>query len=31
MVEGTKKGLQGYKSNVNTQTNTWNVNEWKWA
>jgi len=31
MVEGTKKGLQGYKSNVNTQTNTWNVNVWKWA
>ncbi len=31
MVEGTKKGLEGYKPNVNTQTNTWNVNEWKWA
>ncbi|WP_373504560.1 peptide ABC transporter substrate-binding protein [Aestuariivirga sp.] len=30
MVEGTKKGLEGYKPNVNTQTNTWNVNEWKW-
>ena len=31
MVEGTKKGLEGYKPNVNTQTNTWNVNEWKWT
>ena len=31
MVEGTKKGLEGYKPNVNTQTNTWNVNEWKWV
>jgi peptide/nickel transport system substrate-binding protein len=31
MIEGTKAGLTGYKPNVNTQTNTWNCNEWKWS
>ncbi len=31
MVEGVKKGLLGFKSNVNTQENCWNVNEWKWS
>ncbi|MCB1381142.1 MAG: peptide ABC transporter substrate-binding protein [Alphaproteobacteria bacterium] len=31
VVEGTKAGLQGFKSNVNVQTNAWNINEWKWS
>ena len=31
LIEGTKAGLSGYKANVNTQVNTWNVNEWKWS
>jgi peptide/nickel transport system substrate-binding protein len=30
MVEGTKAKLKGYEPNVNTQTNTWNMNEWYW-
>ncbi|MGD0639315.1 MAG: ABC transporter substrate-binding protein [Roseiarcus sp.] len=31
MIEGTKKGLLGFKSNVNVQENCWNANEWKWS
>ncbi|MCW3473594.1 peptide ABC transporter substrate-binding protein [Limobrevibacterium gyesilva] len=30
-VEGTKAKLKGYRPNINTQTNCWNVNEWYWA
>ena len=30
-VEGTKKGLMGFKPSVNVRCNTWNVNEWYWA
>jgi peptide/nickel transport system substrate-binding protein len=30
MVEGTKAKLVGHEANVNTQTNTWNMNLWYW-
>lgn len=31
VVEGTKKGLMGFRPTVNIRCNTWNVNEWYWA
>jgi peptide/nickel transport system substrate-binding protein len=31
VIEGTKAKLIGYKPNVNTQSNAWNVAEWYWA
>jgi peptide/nickel transport system substrate-binding protein len=30
MIEGTKAKLVGHEANVNTQTNTWNMNLWYW-
>ena len=30
-VRGHKKGLQGFKPNVNVRMNTWNSQPWYWA
>jgi peptide/nickel transport system substrate-binding protein len=31
MVEGTKGKLMGYRANINTQSNCWNIGQWYWA
>lgn len=31
MVQGVKKGLEGFDPNVNVQENSWNANTWYWA
>ncbi|ONG56209.1 ABC transporter substrate-binding protein [Pseudoroseomonas deserti] len=31
LVEGTKDNLTGFKPNINTSSNCWNVREWYWA
>lgn len=31
VAEGTKEGLIGYKPNINTSSNCWNIREWYWA
>ena len=31
MVEGTKSKLIGYRPNINTQVNSWNIAEWYWS
>jgi len=31
MVEGVKDGLQGFRANINTSSNCWNVRDWYWA
>jgi peptide/nickel transport system substrate-binding protein len=31
MVEGTKAKLMGYRPNINTQSNCWNIGQWYWA
>ncbi|MBX6742956.1 MAG: peptide ABC transporter substrate-binding protein [Acetobacteraceae bacterium] len=31
LVEGTKEGLNGYRPNINTSSNCWNLREWYWA
>ncbi len=30
-IEGYKQGLNGYRPNVNVQSNCWNANTWFWA
>jgi peptide/nickel transport system substrate-binding protein len=30
-IEGTKVGLDGYASNVNTLANSWNASSWRWT
>jgi peptide/nickel transport system substrate-binding protein len=30
-IEGTKKGLEGYESSINVQSNAWNARDWYWA
>jgi peptide/nickel transport system substrate-binding protein len=30
-IEGTKAGLNGYASNVNTLANSWNAASWRWT
>jgi peptide/nickel transport system substrate-binding protein len=30
-IEGTKAGLNGYASNVNTLANSWNAANWRWT
>ncbi|MCQ9615609.1 hypothetical protein L1889_01780 [Paenalcaligenes niemegkensis] len=30
-IEGYKKGLMGYKNNVNVLSNSWNAGTWYWA
>ncbi|HME25125.1 MAG TPA: peptide ABC transporter substrate-binding protein [Acetobacteraceae bacterium] len=30
-IEGTKSGLIGFQSNINTRVNTWNLEAWHWA
>lgn len=30
-AEGVKEGLQGYRPNINTSSNCWNIREWFWA
>ncbi|KAA2212600.1 peptide ABC transporter substrate-binding protein [Teichococcus oryzae] len=31
LVEGTKDNLIGFRSNINTSSNCWNIREWYWA
>ena len=31
LVEGTKEGLVGFRPNINTSSNCWNIREWYWA
>jgi len=31
VVEGVKDGLQGFRSNINSSSNCWNIREWYWA
>jgi peptide/nickel transport system substrate-binding protein len=31
LVEGTKEGLNGFRANINTSSNCWNIREWYWA
>jgi len=31
LVEGTKDGLNGFRPNINTSSNCWNIREWYWA
>lgn len=31
LVEGTKDNLLGFRSNINTSSNCWNIREWYWA
>jgi peptide/nickel transport system substrate-binding protein len=31
LVEGMKEGLTGFRPNINTSSNCWNIREWYWA
>lgn len=31
LVEGVKEGLHGFRANINTSSNCWNIREWYWA
>jgi peptide/nickel transport system substrate-binding protein len=31
IAEGVKEGLQGFRHNINTSSNCWNIREWYWA
>jgi peptide/nickel transport system substrate-binding protein len=31
LAEGVREGLQGYRPNININTNSWNVREWYWS
>jgi peptide/nickel transport system substrate-binding protein len=31
IVEGVKEGLAGFRPNINTSSNCWNIREWFWA
>lgn len=31
IAEGVKEGLKGFRPNINTSVNTWNIREWYWA
>ena len=31
IAEGVKDGLQGFRHNINTSSNCWNIREWYWA
>jgi peptide/nickel transport system substrate-binding protein len=30
-VEGIKKGINGFRPNINYKSNTWNMHTWSWA
>ncbi|SNB76749.1 peptide/nickel transport system substrate-binding protein [Arboricoccus pini] len=31
LIEGVKKGLNGFKASINVQSNLWNVRDWSWS
>lgn len=31
LVEGTKEGLNGFRPNINTSSNCWNIRDWYWS
>ena len=31
IAEGVKEGLQGFRANINTAVNCWNMREWYWT
>jgi peptide/nickel transport system substrate-binding protein len=31
ITEGVKEGLQGFRPNINSSINCWNIREWYWT
>jgi uncharacterized protein YcnI len=31
LTEGVKEGLQGFRHNINSSSNCWNIREWYWT